>query len=82
MCCKKHNLLDLSTKKQFLERLLVATFKLPVATCGDRVGQHCSTTMTGNLSVKGVTFDSLDQIFGFFVEKTTEVCRQQKYANF
>jgi hypothetical protein len=34
MCCKKCNLFDLSTKRQLLEKLPVATFRLPVATCG------------------------------------------------
>jgi hypothetical protein len=35
MCCKKCILLDHSTKKQHLEKIPVATFKRPVATCGE-----------------------------------------------
>ncbi len=37
--------------------------------------------VTGNLGVKGLTFDSLNQIFWFFVGKLVYVCGKQ-YQSF
>ncbi len=34
--------------------------------------------MTASLGIKDITFDSLDQIFLFFVKKSTSVCWKQK----